>query len=75
MNGVLLLRACVLFGLLAGGCGDHGGKELFETAQFEEKQNNVAHAKELYQDILAKYPQSEYARKAETRLRQLNDGK
>ena len=54
--------------LCAAGCGE-GGKDLFDTAQFEEQQNNPVHAKELYQDIIAKYPQSEYARKAEERLR------
>jgi len=71
----LMLAAAVLSALLATACGDNGGKDLFETAQFEEKQNNVPHAKELYQDILTKYPQSEYARKAEARLQQLNEAK
>jgi outer membrane protein assembly factor BamD (BamD/ComL family) len=71
----LALSATLVLGLLAAHCGDNGGKDLFETAQFEEKQNNVAHAKELYQDILAKYPQSEYARKAEARLQRLNEAK
>ena len=71
----LTLPATVLFALLATGCGDNGGKDLFETAQFEEKQNNVPHAKELYQDILTKYPQSEYARKAEVQLQRLNETK
>jgi outer membrane protein assembly factor BamD (BamD/ComL family) len=69
------LPVTILLALLAAACGDNGGKDLFETAQFEEKQNNVLHAKELYQDILAKYPQSEYARKAEARLQRLNEAK
>ncbi len=38
------------------------------TAQFEERQNNLTHAKELYQEILAKYPDSEYAKAASSRL-------
>ena len=74
MSSLGLLPAAILLGLLTA-CGEHGGKDLFETAQFEEKQNNVPHAKELYQEILTKYPQSEYARKAEARLQRLNEAK
>ena len=69
----LTLPAAVFFALIVAGCGDNAGKDLFETAQFEEKQNNVPHAKELYQEIVTKYPQCEYARKAEARLQQLNE--
>ena len=53
-------------------CGNDGGRELFETAQFEEKQNNPAHAKELYREIMQKYPQSEYSKRSEERLRALD---
>lgn len=52
------------------GCGDPA-KELFETAQFEEKQHNLAHAQELYEQIVKQYPQSEVAKQADTRLAQL----
>jgi TolA-binding protein len=45
--------------------------ELFETAQFEEVQNNQEHAKQLYSEIIAKYPESEYAKKAKERLSEL----
>ena len=48
---------------------------MFETAQFEERQNNPAHARELYQEILTKYPQSPYAKQAEERLRALDKKK
>jgi len=34
-------------------------------------QKNREHAQQLYEDILKKYPQSEYAKKAETRLSEL----
>jgi outer membrane protein assembly factor BamD (BamD/ComL family) len=44
---------------------------IFETAQFEEVQNNQEHAKQLYSEIIAKYPESEYAKKAKERLSEL----
>jgi outer membrane protein assembly factor BamD (BamD/ComL family) len=65
-----MVTVVLILALCPSGCGD-GGKDLFSTAQFEEQQNNQAHAKELYQEIIAKYPQSEYARKADERLRVL----
>ena len=58
--------------LTGSGCTSDNAQALFDTAQFEERQNNPAHAKELYQEILTKYPNSEYARKAEERLRELD---
>lgn len=58
---------CVL-GLALSGCSRDGARELYETAQFEELQNNSSHARELYQEILRKYPQSELAAKARERL-------
>lgn len=65
----------MILALALGGCTADGAQELFETAQLEERQNNPAHAKELYQEVLTKYPQSEYARKAEERLRMLDKTK
>ena len=52
-----------------------GGKELFETAQFEELQNNKEHARELYDEVVKKYPESEYAKKAKERLNALRGEK
>ena len=52
-------------------CSSDSAQALFENAQLEERQSNTAHAKELYQEILAKYPKSEYESKAEERLREL----
>lgn len=57
--------AVVVWALTGLGCSGNGAQELYETAQLEERQNNPAHAKELYQEILIKHPQSEYARKAD----------
>lgn len=45
-------------------------QELFQTAQFEEKQNNQEHARQLYEEIVKDYPNSETARKAADRLAQ-----
>lgn len=53
---------------LLGGCSSDKSKELFETAQFEEKQNNRDHARKLYQEIVEKYPDSPVAKQAQERL-------
>jgi outer membrane protein assembly factor BamD (BamD/ComL family) len=51
-------------------CGDKA-KDLFDTAQLEEKQNNKPHATKLYRQIVEEYPNSPYANQAETRLAEL----
>ena len=43
-------------------------EEIYEIAQFEELQKNQEHARKLYQEIIEKYPKSEYAKKAAERL-------
>ncbi len=60
--------ACLVIALAS--CSD-GGKRLYETAQFEEKQNNPEHAAELYEEIIEKYPESEFAAKARERLKDI----
>lgn len=67
MKHLLLLLAAVML-LGAGGCSGDQGKELFDTAQFEEKQNNRDHARQLYQEIIRKYPDSPLAKQAQERL-------
>jgi outer membrane protein assembly factor BamD (BamD/ComL family) len=57
-------------GLLAA-CSSEKGKELFDTAQFEEKQHNQEHAVKLYTEIVTKYPKSPVAKQAQERLDQL----
>lgn len=59
--GVLLLTCTI-------GCSDKAAQEIYMTAQFEERQNNRQHAKELYQEIVSKYPNSSYVKDAEARL-------
>jgi hypothetical protein len=63
----LAASGMILIGLL-GACGVDKSKELFETAQFEEKQNNREHARQLYQEIVTKYPTSPLAKQAGERL-------
>lgn len=53
---------------LLGACTVDKSKELFETAQFEEKQNNREHARKLYQEIVTKYPSSPLAKQAAERV-------
>lgn len=70
-----MLALLVLCTLTAGGCTGDKGKELFETAQFEEKQHNVEHAVQLYREIVRKHAGSDYAVKAEQRLTELGKGR
>ncbi|MBZ0155669.1 MAG: hypothetical protein K8I29_05565 [Alphaproteobacteria bacterium] len=66
------LAATVLAaGLLFSGCTGDKAAELYDTAKFEELQNNKEHAVQLYEEIVAKYPRSDYAKKAEERLAEL----
>jgi outer membrane protein assembly factor BamD (BamD/ComL family) len=60
---VLMIALC----LAAFGCTDKA-EELYEPAKLEELQNNPDHARKLYREIVAGYPQSEYADKARDRL-------
>jgi hypothetical protein len=58
--------------VLAAACGGGGAGELMETAAFEELQNNPVHARQLYAEVVAKYPDSPEAKKAAERLRALD---
>ena len=69
LKKVIIIAMCV-FSLAVAGCSD-GGKGLYETAQLEELQNSTDHAKELYLEIIAKHPDSQYATMAKERLEAL----
>ena len=62
------LAACLL--LLLVGCGDRA-KDLYDTAQLEEKQFNKPNATKLYRQIIEEYPNSPYASQAKNRLAEL----
>lgn len=49
-------------------CSGDQPKELLETAQFEEKQMNLPHARQLYEEVIRLYPASTEAETARTRL-------
>ncbi|MBW1800181.1 MAG: hypothetical protein JRJ85_05560 [Deltaproteobacteria bacterium] len=67
MKRVLLV--CILATALAFmSCSGKKAEEMYETAQFEELQKNYVHARQLYQDIIKKYPDSDYSKKASDRL-------
>lgn len=65
--------AVLTLALLLAGCGDKA-QELYETAQFEEQQNNREHARQLYEEIIRDHPQSAAAKKAAERLAGLKPG-
>lgn len=69
MKKIVLL--CMILTALLGACSSDKSKELYETAQFEEKQHNLEHAKKLYEEIVTKYPKSPVAKQAEERLAEL----
>lgn len=61
----------LLFALAGAGCSSQDATQLFETAQFEELQNNREHARQLYEEIIKKHPESAYAKQARERLEAL----
>lgn len=65
------LSLCVLL----TACSGDKAKELLETAEFEERQMNLPHAKQLYEDVIRLYPSSKEAETARARLTQLNIGR
>jgi TolA-binding protein len=60
--------------LLLGSCTGDKAKELLETAEFEERQMNVPHAKQLYEEVIRLYPSSPQAQTARERLAKLSAG-
>ncbi|MDF0642701.1 MAG: hypothetical protein P0111_01615 [Nitrospira sp.] len=57
---------------LLTGCTGDKPKELLETAEFEERQMNLPHAKQLYEDLVRQYPTTPEADIARSRLAALN---
>jgi TolA-binding protein len=62
----------VVFCIALAACNGDKPKELLETAELEERQHNVVHAKQLYEDLVRLYPDSQQAKKVQVRLASLN---
>ena len=68
----LCITTIFLLAILAGcASGEKKAAELLKTAQFEEKQNNLEHATQLYDEIIKKYPSSPAAKEAAARMGEL----
>ena len=67
------IPAWIILTLLLTGsaCGPDQAAQLLETARFEERQTNKAHARELYGEIIRRYPDSPAAKTAQARLTKL----
>jgi TolA-binding protein len=65
---------CALFPALLLACSGDRAQELLDTAQLEEQQHNLPHAKQLYDEVIRLYPSSKQAEVARARLAQLNSG-
>ena len=61
----------IMLAVVLSACYEKKAQEKYETAQFEELQKNYVHARELYKEIIEKYPESEYAKRARERLSRL----
>jgi outer membrane protein assembly factor BamD (BamD/ComL family) len=60
----------LVLALLLAACSD-SARDLYDSAQFEEKQRNYEHAAELYEEIIQKYPASDYAPLSKERLNKI----
>lgn len=47
---------------------ERAAQEAYELAQFEAQQGNTNHARQLYQEIIAKHPNTSWAEKSNARL-------
>lgn len=73
-KGFVAVLLALLLALPLAGCGE-GAEEMFETAQFEEVQNNREHARKLYNRILRDHPDSPFAARARERLAAMDAGR
>ena len=66
MKKLILIMMMTLI-MAFSACSEKKAREMYETAEFEELQKNFVHARKLYQEIIEKYPNTEYSRKASSR--------
>lgn len=60
--------AMTALAFMLAACSGRKAAELYDTAKFEELQNNREHAMQLYEQIIVRYPSSDYAVKAKERI-------
>ena len=65
---VIRLLIITAMALALWACSGQNASELYDTAKFEELQNNREHAIQLYEQIIVRYPSSEFALKAKERI-------
>ena len=67
---VLKLLAIVLLLVCMPACtsAEHAAQDTYELAEFEQKQGNADHARQLYQEIVTKYSGTQWAEKARASL-------
>lgn len=71
-KNIICCLLILVAGLLFIACsGEKRAADLYETAVFEEQQFNSEHAKQLYQEIIDKFPDTETALKARQSLERL----
>ena len=70
-----ILVGAVVFCVVLAACSGDKPKELLETAELEERQHNMVHAKQLYEDLVRLYPSSPQAETAHARLVSLNQSR
>lgn len=70
---IILFTLILALSLTLAGCTDRA-EEIYDTARLEERQQALDHAESLYEEILEKYPDSEYAAKARERLSAIRGG-
>jgi outer membrane protein assembly factor BamD (BamD/ComL family) len=69
--GPIMLGLVLALSPMACTSSERAAQEVYELAQFEQKQGNMDHARKLYQDILTKYPDTSWADKARASLSEL----
>lgn len=67
------LAIILLLAVWAPGCtsAERAAQETYELAQFEQRQGNAEHARQLYQEIITNFPGTAWAEKARASLADL----
>lgn len=67
----LLVGVMLVLAPVACTSAERAAQETYDLGQFEEKQGNVDHARQLYEEIVTKHPDTSWAEKARVRLSEL----